>query len=195
MLPLSTPVSSLAIVVYIQAAKQVYTPDICPRTCLGRWGVLPKIEWVAPSTIWQWVYIFFQCGHPQLCNRQTILVALESTGPYQRNDASLIFMRCVVLEIRLFLIKESDIKITKLKKYLPYTKGMCLVSSPKQYLLADWIQSETKEFQIHRLLLTMTSTLILLEFLFSFSVLLLHILRLQSLMEFFSVCFHSTFGS
>ena len=27
---------------------------------------------------------FFRRRHPQLCNRQTILVSLESTGPYQR---------------------------------------------------------------------------------------------------------------
>ena len=103
-----------------------------------------------------------------------------------------------MLMYAIIILQESDIflkKTTKLRKYLPYTKGTCLVSSPKEYLLADWIQSETKEFQIHKLLLTMTSTLHSFKFLFSFLVLLLHILRLQSLMEYFSVCFHSTFRS
>ena len=52
--------------------------------------------------IGQWIYVFFRRGHPQLCNRQTILVSLKSTGSYQRNGASLIFMRCVVLEMQLF---------------------------------------------------------------------------------------------
>ena len=41
-------------------------------------------------------------GHPKLHNRPTILVSFESTGPYQRKGASLVFMRCVVLEIQLF---------------------------------------------------------------------------------------------
>ena len=58
--------------------------------------VAPKIEWVAPSMIGQWIYVFFRHGHPQL---RTILVSMQCTGPYQRNGASLVFMRCVVLEI------------------------------------------------------------------------------------------------
>ena len=49
--------------------------------------------------IGQWIYVFFRRGHPKLRNRPTILVSFESTGPYQRNGASLVFMRCVVLEI------------------------------------------------------------------------------------------------
>ena len=53
------------------------------------------------SMFGQWIYVFFRREHPQLFNRQTIL---ESRGPYQRNGASLTLMRCVVLEIRLFLI-------------------------------------------------------------------------------------------
>ena len=57
-------------------------PDICPHSCLGVWGVLPKIEWVAPSMFGQWIHAFFRRGHPQLYNRQTILVSLECTGPY-----------------------------------------------------------------------------------------------------------------
>ena len=47
-----------------------------------------------------WIYVFFRHGHPKLRNRPTILVSLESTGPYQRNGASLVFMCCVVLKIR-----------------------------------------------------------------------------------------------
>ena len=35
-------------------------PDIHYCSCLGRWGVLPKIEWVAPSMIGQWIYVFFR---------------------------------------------------------------------------------------------------------------------------------------
>ena len=54
--------------------------------------------------IGQCIYVFFRRGHFKLRNRPTILVSLESTGPYQRNGASLVFMRCVVLEIQLFLI-------------------------------------------------------------------------------------------
>ena len=50
------------------------------------------------------IYVIIRRGHLQLCNRQTILVSLESTGPYQRNGASLIFMHRVILEIQLFLI-------------------------------------------------------------------------------------------
>ena len=64
--------------------------------------MLPKIEWVATSMIGQWIHVFFRRGHPKLRNRPTILVSLESTGPYQRNGISLVFMRCVVLEIQLF---------------------------------------------------------------------------------------------
>ena len=41
-------------------------------------------------------------GHPQLPNRQTLLVPLESTGPYQRNGPGVVFMRCVVFVIQLF---------------------------------------------------------------------------------------------
>ena len=47
----------------------------------------------------QWVYVFFRRGHTKL---GTILVSLESTGPYQSNGEGLVFMHCVVLEIRLF---------------------------------------------------------------------------------------------
>ena len=65
---------------------------------------MPKIEWVAASMIGQWIYVLFRRGHSQLCNRQTILVSLESTGSYQRNGASLVFMRSVVLEIQLFFL-------------------------------------------------------------------------------------------
>ena len=83
-----------------KAARPCYrTPDIRHRSCLGRKGVLPKIEWVAPSMIGQCIFLAW---HPQVCNRQTVLVSLESTGLYQRNCASLIFMHCVVLEIHLF---------------------------------------------------------------------------------------------
>ena len=59
--------------------------------------------------IGQWIYEFFRRGHPQLCNRQTILVSLESTGPYQRNGASFIFMRRVVLEIQLFFLLHTGL--------------------------------------------------------------------------------------
>ena len=52
--------------------------------------------------IGQWIYVFFHRRQPKVRNRPTILVSLESTGPYQRNGASLVFMRCVVLEIQLF---------------------------------------------------------------------------------------------
>ena len=48
------------------------------------------------------IYVIFRRRHPKLRNRPTILVSLESRGPYQRNGASLVFMRCVVLEIQLF---------------------------------------------------------------------------------------------
>ena len=51
--------------------------------------------------IGQWIYVFFRRGHFKLRNRPTILVTLESTGPYQRNGASLVFIRCVVLDGRL----------------------------------------------------------------------------------------------
>ena len=78
------------------------TPGICHRNCLGRCGVLPKIEWVARSKIGQWNYVVFRHRHPKLRNRPAILVSLECRGPYQRNGASLIFMHCVVLEIQLF---------------------------------------------------------------------------------------------
>ena len=57
-----------------------------------------------PLTFWSRGNCIIRRGHLQLCNRQTILVSLESTGPYQRNGASLIFMRRLVLEIQLFLI-------------------------------------------------------------------------------------------
>ena len=50
------------------------------------------------------MYVFFRCGHTRLRNRPTILVSLESTGPYQRNGASLVFMRDVVLEIQVIVI-------------------------------------------------------------------------------------------
>ena len=66
------------------------TPGICHRSCLGRWGVLPKIEWVAPSMIGQWIYVFFHRRHPNVRNRPTILVSLESTGTCQRNGAILL---------------------------------------------------------------------------------------------------------
>ena len=99
------------------------TPDICPRSCLGRWGVLPKIEWVAPSMIGQWIYVFFRRGHPQLCNRQTILVSLESTGPYQRNGASLILMCCVVLEIQLFFSPSYGPSYRKLNFWSTWIKN------------------------------------------------------------------------
>ena len=65
-------------------------------------GFLPKIEWVAQSMIRHWFYVVFRRRHPKLRNRPTILVLLESTGPYQRIGASLVFMCCVVLEIQLF---------------------------------------------------------------------------------------------
>ena len=80
------------------------TPGICHRSCLGGWGVLPKIEWVSQSMIGQWIYVFFHRRQPKVRNRPTILVSLESTGPYQRNDASLVLMRCVVLEIQMIMI-------------------------------------------------------------------------------------------
>ena len=64
--------------------------------------MLLTIEWVSPLMIGQWIYILFRRGHPQLRNRQTILVSLECTGPYQRNGPSVVCMRCVVLEIQLF---------------------------------------------------------------------------------------------
>ena len=63
---------------------------------------MPKIEWVARSMIGQWIYVVIRRRHPKLCNRLTILVSLESRGPYQHNGASLVFMRCVLLEIQLF---------------------------------------------------------------------------------------------
>ena len=71
--------------------------------------MLPKIEWVVASMIGQWIYVIIRRGHLQLCNWQTVLVSLESTGSYQRDGASLIFMRRLVLEIiepkiQLFLI-------------------------------------------------------------------------------------------
>ena len=64
--------------------------------------------------IGHWIYVFFRRGHSQVRNRQTILISFESTGPYQRNGASLVFMRCVVLEIRLFLIREEILDISLL---------------------------------------------------------------------------------
>ena len=70
---------------------------------------MPKIEWVAASMIGQWIYVLFRRGHSQLCNRQTILVSLESTGSYQRNGASLVFMRSVVLEIQLFFLLHTGL--------------------------------------------------------------------------------------
>ena len=70
---------------------------------LGAEGFCRQLhEWVAPSKIGQWIYVFFHRRHPKVRNRPTILVSLESTGPYQRNGASLVFMRCVVLEIQIF---------------------------------------------------------------------------------------------
>ena len=54
--------------------------------------------------IGQWIYVFFHRRHAKVRNRPTILVSLESTGPYQRNDASLVLMRCVVLEIQMIMI-------------------------------------------------------------------------------------------
>ena len=48
-------------------------PDIRHRSYLGRWGVFPKIEWVASSMIGQWIYVFFRRRHPKLRNRPTIL--------------------------------------------------------------------------------------------------------------------------
>ena len=68
--------------------------------------------------IGQWIYKLFRRGHPKLRSRPTILVLLESTGPYQRNGASLVFMRRVVLEIQLFFTLHTGLvtgsKISKL---------------------------------------------------------------------------------
>ena len=74
----------------------LYTPDIRHCSVLGRWEMSPKIEWVAPSIIF-----FFTTGTPSYA---IALVSLKSTGPYQRNSASLVFIRCVVLETQLFFI-------------------------------------------------------------------------------------------
>ena len=86
-----------------KATRPCYcTFDICHCSCLGRWGVLTRIQWVAASMIGQWIYEFFRRDTSKLRNSPTILVSFESTGPYQRNGASLAFMRCVVLEIQWF---------------------------------------------------------------------------------------------
>ena len=78
-------------------------PGICHHiVALGAEGVLPKIEWVARSMIGQWIYVFFHRRHPNVRNKPTMLVSLESTDPYQHNGASLVFMHCVVLKIQMF---------------------------------------------------------------------------------------------
>ena len=74
---------------------------------LGANGCCRKLSGIAPSMIGQWVYVFFRLGQPQLRNRQTILASLESTGPYQRNGASLVFMCCLVLEIQVHVLQKS----------------------------------------------------------------------------------------
>ena len=67
-----------------------------------------------------------------------VLVPLESTGHYQRNVASVTFMRCVVFEIRLFLIyvlqKFSELGPMKAEKQLylenhtTHEDGTCTVT-------------------------------------------------------------------
>ena len=51
----------------------------------------------------------FRRRHPKLRDRPTILLSLESRGPYQRNGASLVFMCCVALEIQLFFRFNTEI--------------------------------------------------------------------------------------
>ena len=92
---------------------------------------MPKIEWVSQSMIGQWIYVFFHRRHPKVRNRPTILASLESTGPYQRNGVSLVFMRCVVLEIQLFMVPALQ------KFSFPYLgpceSGKTLIEKPTQF--------------------------------------------------------------
>ena len=78
------------------------------------YNISPNIEWVASSMIGQWIYIFFRRGHLKIYNRPAILVSLESTGPYQCNGASLVFMHVVILEIAI---------ITKLSPHYVLTES------------------------------------------------------------------------
>ena len=65
----------------------------------------------------------------------------------------------------IIILQKSNIflrKTMKLRKCLPCNGYMAWFPHPKKnisLLQADWTQSETKAFQIHKLLLTMTSTL------------------------------------
>ena len=69
---------------------------------LGTEGFCRKLSGLLDQCmIGQWIYVLFRHRHPKLRNRSTILVSLESRGPYQRNGASLVFIPCVVLEIQL----------------------------------------------------------------------------------------------
>ena len=48
--------------------------------------------------------LVFHCGHLKLQMKPMILVSLKCTGSYQRNGTSPVCIRCMVLEIQLFLI-------------------------------------------------------------------------------------------
>ena len=81
------------------------TPDICCRSCIGCWRVSLKC-WVGRSLNDRTVnFCSFSLRTPQTIQmRPTILVSLKCTGSHQRNGTSPVCIRCMVLEIQLFLI-------------------------------------------------------------------------------------------
>ena len=76
-------------------------PNIYCRSCLGCWRVSLKC-WVGrslnDSTVNFCRFSLCTCLH----FRPMISVSLECTGPHKRNSISLVFIRCVVLELQLF---------------------------------------------------------------------------------------------
>ena len=50
------------------------------------------------------MFVVFRCEYPKLQIRPTILVSMECAGCQQHNGTSPVCVRCMVLEIQLFLI-------------------------------------------------------------------------------------------
>ena len=60
------------------------------------------------------IFVVFCCGHPKLQIRPMILISLECVGSHKRNGTSSVCIRCMVLEIQLFLLIHAFQKVVAL---------------------------------------------------------------------------------